>query len=394
MDQEQTAYQNSWNPGMSEFNQACVDTGSPVCDDFWPKNYYYELSERDFEYRRDVEFEELAIYGELTYNFSDSLRLTGGLRWFENESVNDTLMGFPLGPDAVSDPVPQSTDEDDDILLKANLSWDVSDSTMLYGTISEGYRRGGANAIPSADNGDPFGEPNADAIRQYEKDTVTNYEIGIKGGTDNLTYTLSAFYVDWQDPQLNTVTTWYAFYYAANGDEASTQGIELELDGYFTDNLHYHLGYTYVKAELDSDFVSPQTGDVVAESGFKLPGTPENVLSASLDGTWSIGANWDMIGRVSAYYQDESEGYINQDSLLNETYDEFWLFNASLAFVSDNWDITLYGKNLADEDGVTGSFPASDWSYDTGVFEQWYGNGNRQFISQPRTIGLNVGYRF
>ena len=69
------------------------------------------------------------------------------------------------------------------------------------------------------------------------------------------------------------------------------------------------------------DFVSPQTGDVVAESGSKLPGTPENVLSASLDGTWSIGANWDMIGSVSAYYKDESEGYINQDSLLNETFD-------------------------------------------------------------------------
>ena len=32
--------------------------------------------------------------------------------------------------------------------------------------------------------------------------------------------------------------------------------------------------------------------------------------------------------------------------------------------------------------------------YDTGAFEGWYGNGNRQFIVQPRTIGLKIGYRF
>ena len=65
-----------------------------------------------------------------------------------------------------------------------------------------------------------------------------------------------------------------------------------------------------------------------------------------------------------------------------------------MSFVSDNWDITLYGKNLGDEEAVTGAFPSSHWSYDTGVFEQWYGNGNRQMITQPRTIGLYASYRF
>ena len=393
LDQEQTVFQNSWNPGMNEFNDACRDTGSPVCDNFWPR-FYDGLTERDFEYRRDVTFEELAVYGEATWNFTDSLRLTGGLRWFDNETVNNTIMGFPLVEGWTSPEVPESKDADDDILLKANLSWDFSDQGMLYGTISEGYRRGGANAIPSYENGDPFGEPNAEAIRQYEKDTVTNYEIGVKGAFGNHSYTVSAFYVDWQDPQLNATSAWYGFYMAINGDEASTQGVELELDGFLTDTLHYHLGYTYVSAELEADFINPQNDTVIAEKGSSLPGTPENVLSASLDNTWSLGGSWELLARVSAYYQSESENYIDQDSLLNETFDDFWLLSASMSFVSDNWDITLYGKNLGDEEAVTGAFPSSHWSYDTGVFEQWYGNGNRQMITQPRTIGLYASYRF
>ncbi|MBN7796336.1 TonB-dependent receptor [Parahaliea mediterranea] len=393
MDQDLMVYQNSWNPGMNAFNEACRATGDPVCDNFWPR-FYSGLTERDFEYRRDVQFEEMAVYGDLTYNFSDTLRATIGARWFDNETVNDTIMGFPLVEGWTSSEVPQSKDDDSDILLKLNVSWDVNDAAMVYGTVSEGYRRGGANAIPSFDNGDNFGEPNAEAIRTYDKDTVVNYELGVKGRLDSVTYSASAFYVQWNDPQLNTTSDWYGFFLAANGDEASTQGIELELDGYLGNSLHYRLGYTYVQGELDEDFISPQSGNVVAPSGSTLPGTPENVFSGALDNTWELDGDWSLVGRVNAYFQSEAENFINQDSVINETHDSFWLFGASLSLVSANWDVTLYGKNLGDEEGVTGSFPAAYWSYDTGVFENWYGNGNRQMIVQPRTIGLTANYRF
>jgi len=54
----------------------------------------------------------------------------------------------------------------------------------------------------------------------------------------------------------------------------------------------------------------------------------------------------------------------------------------------------LYVKNAGDEAGVSGGFPTGVASFDTGIFEHWYGNGNRNFIVQPRTIGLKVGYSF
>ena len=85
---------------------------------------------------------------------------------------------------------------------------------------------------------------------------------------------------------------------------------------------------------------------------------------------------------------------LDQDAPENETFDSFSLLNASASLNSDSWSATLYIKNITDEEGASGGFAASDWSYDTGVFENWYGNGNRQFIVQPQTIGLKFGYRF
>ncbi|MDX1517394.1 MAG: TonB-dependent receptor, partial [Woeseiaceae bacterium] len=400
MDQDTNVYQLSHNPGMNLFKNACRNTGDPVCTTggiyggFWPRFYAGDLTEIDFEYRRDTAYEELAVYGELTYHVSDVFRLTGGFRWFDNETVNDTILGFPLPPGSSSPAAPQSTDDDDDVLIKLNASWDINANNMLYGTYSEGYRHGGAQAVPSLANGDPFGEPNAENIRTFQSDSVKNYEIGLKGNTDRLLYTISAFHVDWDDPQLNTTSAFFGFFLAANGDEASTQGIELELEGYLGQSMHYRFGYTYVNSELDKDFISPQTGNVVAPAGSDLPVAPSNTLSVNVDNTWPINANMSFVGALNAYYQSDSENFINQASVLNETFPSFWLLGATASLVGENWTATLYARNLTDEEGTSGSFATGYWSFDTGTFENWYGNGNRQFITQPRTIGLRLSYRF
>ncbi|NIA26680.1 MAG: TonB-dependent receptor [Desulfobulbaceae bacterium] len=396
MDQENSVYQLSYNPGMNLFHGACVDTGGPACGGFWPAVWYpgIELTEIDFEYIRDTSYKEKALYGEVTFHVSDAFRLTGGLRYFDNKTVNDVVLGFPLGEGWTSPMAPQSTDSDSDVLVKLNASWDLNDSTMLYATYSEGYRHGGAQSLPSVDAGDPFGEPNVESLRTFQSDSVKNFELGVKGGGDNMRYTASLFNVDWDNPQLNTTSAWWGFYVAANGDKASTQGIELELEGRLADSFHYRVGYTHVKAELDKDFLSPQTGAVVAPKGSTLPGAPSDTLSFSLDNSWEINSDMDLIAGFNAYYQSDSENFINQASALNETYGSFTLLNATLSLSTDSWTAMLYAKNLADEAGATGGFAATDWSYDTGEFENWYGNGNRQFIVQPRTIGLKFGYRF
>jgi outer membrane receptor protein involved in Fe transport len=397
MDQEVEVYQLSHNPGMQVFNDACRATGDPVCTTggiyggFWPR-FYEDLTEIDFDYKRTIEYEEIAIYGELTYHFSDSFRMTGGLRWFENETVNNSHLGFPLVVGWTPTQFPEATETDDDVLFKLNASWDIGDDKMVYATLSEGYRHGGAQAVPAL--GDPFGEPNAEAIRAFDSDRVTNFEIGLKGQTDNFAYTVAAFHVDWDDPQLNTVTQIYGFYIADNGDSATTEGIEVEFEGYLSESFHYRVGYTYINAELDADFNSTQSGGLVAASGSALPSSPSDVLSLNMDKSFQMGSSLDLILGINGYYQSGSKNYLTDDNDLSQDFGSFWLWGANATLAAENWNAMLYVKNATDEKGATGSFPCSYYCYDGGTFEQWYGNGNRQFIVQPQTVGLKFTYEF
>ncbi len=401
MDQDVEVWQLSYNPGMQVFNDACRATGDPICTTggiyggFWPR-FYADLTEIDLDYKRSIQYEELAIYGELTYHFSDTFRLTGGFRWFDDETVNNSHLGYPLVVGWTVNESPEETISNDDVLIKLNASWDLANDKMLYATYSEGYRHGGAQAVPDGDAIPPdnFGEPNASAIRTFEADTVTNYEIGLKGRTGNMSYTLSAFHVDWDNPQLNTVTQIYSFYIADNGDKASTEGIEAELEGYINESFHYRIGYTYVRAELDKDFMSTQTGGLIAPAGSQLPGAPSNVLSLNLDKTWQFSGDKDFILGINGYYQSDSENYITKANDLSENFGSFWLMGANATLVAENWSAMLYIKNLTDESGASGGFPSAYFGADTGIFESWYGNANRQFIVQPQTVGLKITYNF
>jgi hypothetical protein len=154
------------------------------------------------------------------------------------------------------------------------------------------------------------------------------------------------------------------------------------------------VGYTYVQAELDKDFISPQTGGVVAPSGSQLPGAPSSVLSVSLDKSWHLSGDKDLIVGLNGYYQSDSENFITKTSQVSENFPSFWLMGINTTLAAENWSAMLYIRNATDEGGASGSFPSTYFGTDTGIFENWYGNGNRQFIVQPRTIGLKLSYNF
>jgi len=61
---------------------------------------------------------------------------------------------------------------------------------------------------------------------------------------------------------------------------------------------------------------------------------------------------------------------------------------------NEDWAASLYIKNLGDERGVTGNYPSHYMSTDTGTFENYYGNNQREYIATPRTIGLALKYNF
>ncbi|MFT6529527.1 MAG: outer membrane receptor protein involved in Fe transport [Psychrosphaera sp.] len=348
-------------------------------------------TDKDLTYIRQEKFEDMAVYGELTYNFSDDFRATVGARWFDNTLKNNTAIDAYYGQAREIESVPFPTQAESDVLMKLNLSYDFNDNTMAYATYSEGFRRGGSNAIPTDG---PFAELNPESVETYGKDTVKNYELGIKGFSRGLTYSADIYMVKWDDPQLNTGTAWWAFFMAQNGIAAETSGLELESSVALTDDVTMRVGYAFTKAELTDDLIQPQSLAVTAEAGQQLPGVAEHVFSLNLSHSTEIMYGIDMTSRLSGYYQSESTNTVVPTSTLYDEFDGFSIWNASVNFIKGDWGVSIYIKNLGNEEGVTGSYPDSYLSTDTGVFENFYGNNQKDFIARPQTMGASVSYLF
>ncbi len=348
------------------------------------------VSDNDFAYQRQQNFTDFSIFGEVTYDFSDDFRMTFGARRYDNSFTNDTQMTVGLYTAFNFSDTASFKEDQTGSLFKANFAYDIGEDKMLYGTVSEGYRRGGANAVPISGI---FAED--PAWQLFEPDTNTNYEIGIKGTNGNMRYNVSAFFVDWQNIQINTATSNWGFFAAQNGGGAETSGLEVEIDGYFGDDeqWHYGVGYARVNAELTDDVFTPADPNqlnAVALSGTQLPGTPEDTLNLSLTHSQTLSNGMFWSNRVGLYYQSDTENAISDSIRFKQTLDGFSILDFSSTVSSDQWSATFWIKNLTNEEGSTGVFKEEYMG--TSPAQNYFGNGSKSFLALPRTLGVTVTY--
>lgn len=389
-DQDLDATQFSYLRGLKAWSDAAFGVANPVIND------------NDFVFVRAQNFKETALFGELTYKITDKLRITGGVRYFQTDFDNDSTLGSGVTSPFNTPIHTLFKQSDSGTLFKGNISYNLADKHLLYATVSEGYRRAGANAVPLTGN---FAEN--PAWQTFDPDRNTNFEVGIKGSAEHLRYSASLFYIDWKNIQLDTTTPNWGFYVAQNGGDASSKGLELELEGRFAQAWRYTLNYTYTDAKLeDPVYRADHPNDPVfirAAAGTRLPGTAENAVSGALDYTMTVLGGRSWTNGLNASYRSSTENSIltnpaSQTSRYRHTWDGFALVNFTSTLVSDKWAASFYIKNVFNEEGVTGGFLEAHMGADTlvaGVPEQNYvGNGSKQFISLPRTFGVTVSYDF
>jgi len=374
-DQDLSAAQYSYLRGL----KAWADVAKPKAG---------VTNDNDFVFERTQNFTEKALFGELTWNLSPVFRLTGGMRSFKTDFNNDSTLGSGVVAPYNATTHTLFAQNDSGNLFKANASWDLTPTKMLYMTVSEGYRRAGANAVPLTGN---FAENKA--WQTFKPDTNVNTELGIKGTQGDFRYNLSVFNIAWKDIQIDTTTPNWGFYVAQNGGKASSRGLELELSGKLSDAWRYGLSYAYIDAQLDEDVLRADKPTVVtAVKGTRLPGTAKNTFSVSLENTQMFENGWYWTNRINAYYQGDTENAISPSVKLKNTWKAFSQWGFSSTLMSDNWSATLFVKNLTNNAGITGGFLES--AMGTSPSQNYYGNGSKVLISQPRTIGVSANYNF
>jgi outer membrane receptor protein involved in Fe transport len=369
------------------------------------------LGDQDYLYRQSEYFREEALYGELTWHASKTVQFTGGARVFKD--TDNVLVHSEAGLYASIFQTANSagTQSANRAIFKLNGSWHFAPSEQLYATVAQGYRRGGTNGVPNIGN---FAEsPDWDT---YKPDTDIDYELGVKGESGGMTFNADIFYINWNNPQINTATTNWGFFAVQNGKAAATQGFELQFGGYLSKMWRYNFGYTYTNAHLSEDAVSADSAYIINGQGARLPGAPVHQLNISTDYTIPLQqAKFNL--HADGYYQSSTEDtlfsksvYINgvgpcpagsSPGTCVSYYGEpkfyypmggFWIWNANASYRVQSWDTTLWMKNIGNVAGITGAYTPA---YMGGSPQQnFFGNSSKALTTLPRTIGLTVSYRF
>ncbi|MBL8267663.1 TonB-dependent receptor domain-containing protein, partial [Steroidobacter sp.] len=216
----------------------------------------------------DLPTEEVALFGELSYRVTPTLKLTAGARTFRNKNAaQSTVDGLFIG-DRIVGPRRRSTEEK--TTPKFAITWEPSRDLTVYGVASEGYRVGHVNPVVPPD-------PLTGASREsaYGPDSLWNYEIGVKSYLFDRTLraNLALFDIDWRDIQINQQYS-DGFNYTANAGKASSRGVELELEAHPLESLTLVSAMSYIDAQLDQD--APAIG---GRKGNRLPGSSRFQIS-------------------------------------------------------------------------------------------------------------------
>ena len=385
--------------------------------DGWPDTLWLTDQERVDQ--------DMAIYGDVTYDITPKLSITGGLRLYD---YLNTLKGFFGFSENFSSHTGESqcfgssdihnapcTDLDAHAAgtgntHKVNLTYHVDDNRMVYFTWSTGFRPGGINR-------------RTDVAGAYAPDKLTNYELGWK--TTWLDNTLrvngALFRENWENVQFPFLGV-NSFTIIQNAGNATSQGLETDFEWVPIDGLTISGSGAVTDASLDTNYCGfsnpvtkqPYTGNCLAQDGFvpeagagtQLPITPKykgnlttrydfpvwDSLKAHVQGSVEAqSGSWPDL-RVVAPYPPSGPNQMVPLRSVEGKQPGYGMFDLSTGVEADNWFAEVFVNNLFDQ-------RAENYRYvqcTTQVCENFAGPQHEVYVvpQLPRLIGIKFGQKF
>ncbi len=238
---------------------------------------------RSIAFGSDSNTYELAGFGELAYHFTDKLTLTGGLRYGKYGGTLDTDAGYNSAYFAYAlggvpwrrcrscrSPRPRHDFKSAErTSWKASFAYEPSRDLMTYVTVSTGYRTPVYNARAGSVS---IVNPNDLVIPAGAgSDDLTNYEIGLKGRWlgGKLTTNLAAYYIDWENIQVQANRPSDSVQFSTNVGRAASQGLEAEITLTPVRGLTFGLNAAFNEAEV-KELTAQEAVISGAEKGSRL----------------------------------------------------------------------------------------------------------------------------
>lgn len=304
-------------------------------------------------------YEEVAIFGNASFDLTDRLTVGGGVRLARNEQDFAQISeGVLVG--GTTTLTGQSSEDVFTYML--NATFDLTDQTMLYGRVATGYRPGGPNVAL-------LGVP-----PQVDADRLINYEVGVKSDfwDGRALLEATAYWIDWEDIQLAQAVGGVSA--LVNGDTARSRGIELQAVVAPTDGLRLGFNAGLVDSVLTAD--APALNGV---DGDRLPGVPRYNYSVTADYSWVLQNGWDArVGGGVRWVGDRNVSYPASASYM--VLDSYHSVDLNGEISNGAWALRGYVRNLTDEDVyVSGTRMTNALGVPVFVMGT---------LLQPRTVGL------
>ena len=363
-----------------------------------PDEYYLRFLSHDV-------VKEQALFGQLTYHFSDNFWTTAGLRYGSIETQGFTREGgynsnylnqaflcsfFAVcGLPVTITPVEAAEGikaKESGPSYRLSASWRPVPSITTYAAVATGFRAPVVNAragsVSALDPDDLVIPAGADS------DELISYELGMKGRWWNgrLAANVALYHIDWNDIQVQANRVSDSVQFATNIGGAYSRGVEFELMAMPNANWTFALNGSINRARVDtlSDEEAAVSGAVY---GARLSG-PE--VSGSMTVNYSFDWIRDSVGNASlavvhvGSFPGSFPNVPGQPGVVSPTYDHtesYTIVNASLAAAFERFTVGLYAENLFDDRSVNYVHPEA-------FLDGRYG------LVRPRTVGVRVGYRF
>ncbi|HKX55168.1 MAG TPA: TonB-dependent receptor [Xanthomonadales bacterium] len=301
------------------------------------------------------ETNSFGVFGTMGYNLNEAMKLDIGLRYSKDhkdgsvDQYTTTALGCiannlacSLTPDASDFAADDSWDA---VTGNITFSWFASENSMYYATYSRGFKAGGFSL--------QWGNFSAQA-RPFDEETVDNYEMGWKMDLlDSRARVNGAVFHTEYDNFQNATFVGLAFT-VNNAEKVVVDGIELDTTVLLGEQFTAGINVAYIDAEYDKytggQCAYRRTPDNALGqcdlSGQNLPFAPELTGNLSLEWSRLWGA-----GEVYARADYSYAGEANYSSELDPRHDHdaYWVGNLRTGWSNENWNLSAWIKNLADE---------------------------------------------
>ncbi len=427
------------------------------------------------------ETEQKAVFGELRFNITDRLQASVGARWYDidfdfkgstnssfgckfeggffeetrfnddgscdgnafNNNVTARLAALGQGEDAIrnsgifspleqkiilggdfnlSDLDSDGVVNESDVIFRASLDWQVTDSVMLFTTYAEGFRPPVTNrnaGLAANNQTGPFEGYAVPAIANT--DDLENWELGIKSEwfDRRLRFNATAFYSEITDLQTSRFDPSNVAFlvFIENVGDAEILGMDADFAWMATPQLTLSGAVSLLNTELTS--INPQLEGIAAPEGSELPFAPS--FSANLRATYDfqLPAMGDLAGLnayISAgisYTGDSRSGIVGSAAFVEDTARKVYGRGTGLEIRNEGGTFFSGGREWPNARYVQGSYTLVDLAFGvrTGDWRAELFVENltderaelhidtleftpRVVTNRPRTMGFRLSYNF